>query len=196
MNNIKLLILGDSITVGDMGAGISPETAYHSLVADAFRRAGLEVEIIISALHGVYASYALRRFNRMVLCHNPDYVLIFLGSNDAGSTKMRATITPEDYRIGLHSLAELCLKHNIAPILVGPPRIDIDCQFSMKLYFEASRKVSQDLVIPFVDLFVKFSNVECLSQYFPDGLHPNLEGSQIIAESLGQILIPYLLVNV
>lgn len=189
MEKLRLVILGDSITAGCNETGVTAETTYPTLLDHSLKLAGLDVELIVSALHGVYTDYAVRRFDRMVLGHFPDHVLILLGSNDAASTESRSAASPDEYRTGLKSLVELCLEWNIVPIVASPtPRCDVACQYSMTQYVEAARGVAQQFGIEFADLFERFSDAGAHADLLPDGLHPSPAGNKVIADALAELL--------
>ncbi|MFT5326906.1 MAG: lysophospholipase L1-like esterase [Planctomycetaceae bacterium] len=154
MNDVRLLILGDSITAGCVETGVPPQNSYPSLLRDAFNRESPDVTVIVSALHGVYVDYVLRRFDRMVLRHQPDNVLIFLGANDAGATETRPAISPDQFAADLVSLVSRCRENDISPVIASPIPCAMDrCLHPMNQYADASRDTARRCKAGFVDLF-------------------------------------------
>lgn len=147
----------------------------------------------MSALHGVYVDYAIRRFDRMVAQHRPDYVLILLGSNDARPLGMRAVTTPDDYRDALTLLGTLCLQGGAVPVIASPPpRSDADCEYPLQAYAEAACTAANHLSVEFIDLYRSFESRGSLDTLFPDGLHPGPAGNRVLAGDLSTKLIPLL----
>ncbi|MGZ0174870.1 MAG: SGNH/GDSL hydrolase family protein [Planctomycetales bacterium] len=190
MNDVRLLILGDSITAGCVETGVPPQNSYPSLLRDAFNRESLDVTVIVSALHGVYVDYVLRRFDRMVLRHQPDNVLIFLGANDAGATETRPAISPDQFAADLVSLVSRCRENDISPVIASPIPCAMDrCLHPMNQYADASRDTARRCKAGFVDLFNAFDRSGGLA-LLPDGLHPNPHGNTVIARTLATALSP------
>lgn len=192
MNPLRLLILGDSITAGCVETGVRPENSYPGLLRDAFKRESLDVDVVVSALHGVYVDYALRRFDRMVLRHRPDYAMIFLGANDAGSTDARPAVPPEQYTADLSALIEQCRQNDIQPLVVSPiPCASDRCRHRMTQYADAAREAAGRTDAVFVNLYQAFEKAGGVA-LLPDGLHPNPQGNIAIAISLAVVLTPML----
>lgn len=84
---IVAVFLGDSITAGWREWGVlQPETAYPALWAQAVRHRyrSSALSVINAGLGGSTAADGLSRFQRDVLTHRPDLVVICYGLNDAG----------------------------------------------------------------------------------------------------------------
>ncbi len=193
MSRPRIVLLGDSITAGCHETGVTSETTWPALLKPLLNAAELDVELIVSALHGVYVDYAVRRFTRMVARHQPDHVLILLGSNDAASTQMRPRISAEHYRDGLESLVGLCRQHSASPIIASPPpRTDDGDNDLLCDYADVSSNLSETTGVDFIDLFGGLSKVEFLSELLPDCQHPNPSGNRIIAELVAKRLVTIL----
>ncbi len=146
-------------------------------------RGGVDVELIVSALHGVYMAYAVRRFERMVGRHNPDYVVILLGANDAVPAGTNAVASPEDFQASLETLVRQCEFHGAIPIIASPPpRSDTRCCELLRSYAKAAETVATRAGLPFVDLFTRLNEERFLSELLPDCQHPTPAANGIIAE--------------
>lgn len=188
MTNQRLLILGDSITAGCVETGVTSENAYPRLLSDALGENALGVEIVVSALHGVYADYAIRRFDRMVLRYRPNFVLIFLGANDAGPSGDRSPIAPEQFQADLTLLVTRCVEAGIAPCVASPiPCTSDRCDYPMIDYAVAARESARQCDVSYVELFEPFSQAGGV-ELLPDGLHPNPQGNIVIARTLSAAL--------
>jgi lysophospholipase L1-like esterase len=186
------VILGDSITAGINDDGEPTKATYPGLLDRSLRFNGLNVQVTVSALPGVYVDYAIRRFDRMVRRYEPDSVLVLLGTNDACSTVSRARTAPPEFEVGLRSLASMCLQESATPIIASPPpRFDVRNEFPMQQYAGVAHDVARRLGLEFADLFDRFTSTGCPADHFPDGLHPDLDGHVIIADSLTTVLVPH-----
>lgn len=92
---INIVIIGDSISHGCVGGGISHDynTVYHNRLRLMINRKypSIPVNIINTAIGGSSADVALANFERDVLPHKPDLVIICFGLNDVNGTVERYT---------------------------------------------------------------------------------------------------------
>lgn len=177
-----LLILGDSITAGCDETGVTAENAWPQLVLQGLERAGVNVKLTVSALHGAYTDYAIRRFDRMVSRHSPDAVLILLGSNDAGPASDLPTTTPAEYRSNLSEIVDRCLRLDARPFITSPlPRTDRTCDYGIEQYARAAANVAASSRVPFLDLYAAFCEVDDFAALVPDGQHPGPTGNRLMA---------------
>ena len=179
----RIVLLGDSITVGCRETGVTAQTTYPSYLKRQLGRAGLDVELIVSALHGVYMGYAVRRFERMVGRHNPNYVMIMLGANDAVPAGRNSRTSPEDFQTALESLVRLCTLTKATAIIASPPpRSDARSSFLLKSYAETARSIADQSELPFIDLFTTLNEERFLNKLLPDCQHPSPAANRIIAD--------------
>jgi acyl-CoA thioesterase I len=83
---VTLVAFGDSVTMGYTASGvIEHENTYHARVRRMLHQAYpmLVVNAINAGVAGGQAPSGLKRFDRDVLCHRPDILLIAFGLNDA-----------------------------------------------------------------------------------------------------------------
>src|SRR5687768_1311329 len=80
LRRTRLLFVGDSVAAGH---GLAGAPAYPQLVSARLAERGLDVEVVVDALDGADSAYVLKRFDRMVTAHDPDWVVLALGLNDA-----------------------------------------------------------------------------------------------------------------
>lgn len=193
----KLLLLGDSVTVGAGFSGVDDETCYVSLLRSELQDAGAHLTIRASALDGADTGYALRRFDRMVARQSPDVIVISLGLNDARPPGARSRISPERYGENLEQLTEKSLAIDVRPILcTPPPRLDV-CENgqpawkTMRPYAQAARGVADKYNLPLIELYDEFVSREDLESLLPDRLHPGRAGHQIIARQFARTLVPF-----
>ncbi len=181
-SEIRLLILGDSITAGCDETGVTSENAYPQLVLRELERAGVNVELTVSALHGAYTDYVIRRFERMVARHSPDAVLILLGSNDAGPASDQPATAPAEYQSNLSEIVNRCLFLEAQPFVASPlPRTDRTCDYAIEQYVQAAAAVAKSFGVPFLDLHGAFCQEEKFAALVPDGQHPGPAGNRLMA---------------
>lgn len=190
---MRLLLLGDSVTVGDGFSGVTARTRYVSHLRS--RLGPSHLELIDSALEGIDSGYALKRFNRMVTAFDPDAVLVLLGLNDARPPGARLAATPEQFRQNMLGLVDRILAIEARPILASPnPRFSIDAGEDtpelMRPYADAVRDVAEHYQVGWIDLYERFLQQGDLLRLVPDGIHPGPAGHELIAEVLSESLAP------
>jgi len=76
----KLLILGDSISAG---YGLKKSENWVQILEDSVNSSGLQLKIINSSISGDTTIGGLSRIENDLATHEPNYVLVELGGNDA-----------------------------------------------------------------------------------------------------------------
>ena len=194
----RIVILGDSVTVGCGYCGVSDDTRYVHLLESELAKAGLNIELIPSALDGVDTAYAIRRFQRMVGAFQPDHVLVMLGANDASPPGTRRRIAPVEYRENLHKIVERILALDARPLLASPiPRWNSETgdptqHELMQPYATAVDDVAAHYLVPCANVYNRFCSHGVLESLIPDGIHPGPLGQQLIAETIFDTLVPLL----
>ena len=188
---VKIVALGDSLTVGETGFISSPEepaTPYpeglQSLAEDYLRnrRSPLSVIVLNRGINGDLTSGMIERFPNDVVSEKPDHVIILGGSNDIGWGLDPATIAHNltniyDAALGKGIRAVACS----VPSILGfdeliPPRLELN----RIIMAEATRRK-----MPFMDLFMETAHPQSkrlLENYSADGLHLNAKGYRRVAE--------------
>jgi lysophospholipase L1-like esterase len=120
----------------------------------------------------------------------PNIVVIMLGANDAYPyLKQDNASFIEDYIKLIASFQTLASKPQIW--IVKPPPVFHNGTGLSTPYFEANvipsiEQVSNKTNLPTIDVYSTLANH---SDYFPDGVHPNSEGSKLIAEEVYKAII-------
>jgi len=197
---MRVLFLGDSVTAGHgLTVEDSPPVSHDSLSTAALppqarlgylgmiARQASGCELVASALDGVDTSYALKRFGRMVTAHDPDWVVVLLGLNDAWPCGGRAPTLPDAYADNLLGLVDRIVALGARPVLVAPnPQVQLGddgvAHDLMPAYVAALRRVAQQLDYPWIDLHAAFLADGRLDALLPDGTHPSSEGHRLIAD--------------
>src|SRR5271157_2937907 len=88
---MKIVALGDSLTVGETGFSDSDESASYPKHLETLAKqhltslqSGVEVNVLNRGINGDLTSGMLERFSRDVVDEKADYVIILGGANDIG----------------------------------------------------------------------------------------------------------------
>ena len=194
--NGRLVVLGDSVTVGAGFSGVDGATRYISILEGLFHAAGIDSHLTCSALDGVDTGYALRRFDRMVGRHDPDVVVVMLGLNDARPPGGRPACPPARFARNLAQLVDRSLELGARPILsTPPPRLDAPTEADgisglMGPYADRVRQVAESFHVELIDVYAALVGHSEPASLIPDRLHPGPEGHRIIARKFASTLIP------
>jgi acyl-CoA thioesterase-1 len=172
-----VVILGDSLTAG---LGVLVEESFPSRLQDLFVAEGYgEVEIINAGVSGDTTAGGLRRIDE-VLTPDVRVVVVALGGNDA----LRG-LSVSQTRTNLTGIIEKSLAAGAAVLLTGmegPTNLGEDYRTNFRNAFHeiAAQFRGRIRFVPF--LLEGVAGIPALNQ--PDGIHPNAEGAQKIAELL------------
>ncbi|MBM79731.1 MAG: hypothetical protein CMJ78_03945 [Planctomycetaceae bacterium] len=194
LKSTRIVVLGDSVTVGNGFSGVTEETAFITLLKRRFHDQLPNIEIVRSALDGVDTEYAIKRFDRMVTNLTPDHVVIMLGLNDAKPKSARPTLTPAEFAGNLCVLTDRCIDIGAKPTLASPsPRLDIPCKTGgvediIVAYADAVRYVCREFAIPCINVYDQFLYNGKFDKLLPDGLHPGVDGHRLIADTFAETI--------
>lgn len=203
-HGLRLLVLGDSVSVGNGFSGVTSETCYATRLGQELASANVTVEVTTSAIEGIDTGYALKRFPRMVTALDPDHAIVMLGLNDACPPGKRPPITPAEYRQNLLGIVDRMLSLDIRPWLVASnPRRDdtadsqvlaAPCRPSwemMRPYADVVVDIAHQFHLTSLNLFERFLALGNLHERIPDGIHPDPLGHAWIAAWLAELLVPF-----
>ncbi len=171
-----ILFFGDSLTAG---YGLSTEEAFPALVEKELNKGGRQVKVVNGGLSGETSAGGLSRID-WLLQQPLDIFVLELGAND-GLRGLPTTETRKNLQAILDRVkarypkAKLVLAGMMVPPNMGKSYAD---DF-MKIYPELAKKNNATL-IPF--LLYGVAGNEKLNQ--ADGIHPNVEGHQIVARNI------------
>jgi acyl-CoA thioesterase-1 len=176
----KLLILGDSISAG---YGLKESENWVQLLETSLKLSGIELKIINSSISGDTTIGGLSRIESDLRTHNPNYVLVELGGNDA----LRGY--PIDrIKTNLLKIIDVSLAAEANPIIM---QIRIPPNYG-KNYIAAFESIYSEIAeeknIPLLTfLLEKVALDKTLMQ--PDGIHPNQKAQIIIANQVEKELL-------
>lgn len=176
-----ILFLGDSLTEG---LGLEPEQAFPNLVDERLKAEGYNnISIINAGISGSTSASALERMQWYVRSR-PDLVILSLGANDG----LRG-LDVDNMKNNLAKTIEFAQSNNIQVALTGmltPPNMGEEYTSSFAQVFpDLAEKYNLDFM-PF--LLQDVAGIPELNQ--ADGIHPNPEGSRIVADHVYHFLLP------
>ncbi len=180
----RIVFFGDSITAG---YGLSTEQAFPALIQQKLNEKNLPYEAINAGLSGETSAGGLGRID-WILKAKPDIFVLELGGNDG----LRGLSLKETEKNLTMIVAKVKKRNPDAIVVLAgmqiPPNLGTDYTEDFKnLFGKVARKTKSEL-IPF--LLDKVGGYPELN--LPDGIHPNVEGHTIVAETVWKNLKQYL----
>jgi acyl-CoA thioesterase I len=179
----KIVALGDSLTAG---LGLQETQAYPALLQQKLDQDGYRWEVVNAGVSGDTSAAGLQRLDWSLQQKNVRVLILELGANDG----LRG-LPVEQMKSNLAAIIESARARQIAVLLLGmeaPPNYGPE-------YASSFRQVYRDLVrqykVPFIPFMLdKVAGISSLNQ--ADGIHPNVEGTRIVADTLWHALRPML----
>lgn len=180
-----IVFFGDSLTAG---YGLAPEQAYPALIEQKILADQLPYEVIPAGLSGETTAGGLRRINWILKKTPVDIFILALGSND-----------------GLRGVEPSVIEHNLQSMIVKVKTKNPNAKIVIT-GLQMSPNLGQDYVDQFNQIFPRLAvkNNATLIPFLlegvagtpamnlADGIHPNVEGHQIIANNVWNHLRPLL----
>ncbi|EDL60882.1 esterase [Gimesia maris DSM 8797] len=204
-----IVTFGDSTT-----ATRGPLVVYSMILEKELPAAGVPVKVVNSGIGGHTTQNAIARFEKDVLQHDPDLVVIQYGINDSAVDVWRdppatqSRVSVEQYAANLRKMIKQLKEKQISVILMTPnslrwiPRLkklygkppydpeDVQgFNVLLKSYAAAVRKIAKEENVPLVDVYAAFENYDkqanqAADDLLLDGMHPNTQGQKMVADLL------------
>jgi acyl-CoA thioesterase-1 len=175
-------VLGDSIAAG---YGLRRDESFPARLQEKIDRDKLPFEVVNAGLSGDTSAGALRRLD-WALEGDVRVLVVELGGNDG----LRG-LPPDELRKNLTAIVRAARARHLEVVLCGmeaPPNAG---QAYTTAFREAFTRVASDEHVPFVRFVLdKVAGVETLNQQ--DGIHPNVQGARIVADTVWPVLKPVL----
>jgi acyl-CoA thioesterase-1 len=178
----KIAILGDSLTAG---LGLLDTQSYPHLLQKKIDAEGFQYEVINAGVSGDTSAGGLRRLD-WVLKEDVRVVIVALGANDG----LRG-LSVSEMKHNLGQIIETARARNVTVILAGmeaPPNYGAEYAASFRQAYRELAQQYRVLFIPF--LLDKVAGEATLNQ--ADGIHPNPQGAEIVADTVWNALKPLL----
>ncbi len=181
---MTVLCLGDSLTAGYR---LDQSQAYPALLQGKIDALGWNFEVINAGLGGDTTAAALRRLD-WLLQRRLDVLILAVGGNDA----LRGLPLKETQK-NLESIVSKTTSRypRVTVVLAGmqiPPNYGAQYVRQFRSLFPKVAEKHQTLLIPF--LLEGVAGQPELN--FPDGIHPNVRGQEIVAANVWKIIEPVL----
>jgi acyl-CoA thioesterase-1 len=178
----RIVAFGDSLTIG---LGLLEQEAYPALLQKKIDAAGYKFEVINAGVSGDTSAGGVRRLD-WALEGDVRVLIVAFGGNDG----LRG-LPVAQMKDNLSEIIDRARERNVVVILAGmeaPPNFGQDYAGQFR---EAFRDVALQKKVLFIPFLLKdVAGKPELNQ--GDGIHPNQQGTQIVAETVWSVLEPLL----
>lgn len=178
----KIVAFGDSLTAG---LGLTTAESYPSLLQKRLEADGYQYEVVNAGVSGDTSAGGLRRLD-WALEGDVRFLILELGANDLLRGQPVSAM-----KNNLSQIIERAKGRKVEVLLAGmyaPTNTGADYQREAQEAFQSLAREHNVKLIPF--FLDRVAGVESLNQ--ADGIHPNAEGTRIVAETVYQALRPAL----
>lgn len=178
----KIVAFGDSLTAG---FGLPQEASYPALLQAKLNADGFAYEVVNAGVSGDTSAGGVRRID-WALDGDVKIVILELGANDILRGQPISAM-----KENLALIIERAKAHGVTLLLAGmeaPTSIGLDYRKSVHDAFTSLAREHQVALIPF--LLEGVGGIDSLNQ--SDGIHPNQEGTRIVADTVYKALRPLL----
>jgi acyl-CoA thioesterase-1 len=179
--NPKIVVLGDSLTAG---LGLLELQAFPALLQAKLRADGYKWDVINAGISGDTSAAGLQRVNWALSQGDVRILVLELGANDG----LRG-LPVSEMKKNLAGIIEAAQAKSIAVLLAGmeaPPNFGPEYTVSFRQVYRDLAKEYKVTLLPF--LLDKVAGNPALNQ--GDGIHPNIEGTAIVADTVWNKLRP------
>ncbi|MEL6922762.1 MAG: arylesterase [Bacteroidota bacterium] len=181
----KILFYGNSLTAA---YGLEPTQGFAHLIQLKIDSLGLDYEVVNAGLSGETTKGGLARIDWILDNNKVDVFVLELGGNDG----LRGIDPKASYQNLEQIIQKVQAKHpDVSIVLAGmeaPPNMGTDFTSKFRKMYPELAKQYDAALIPF--LLDGVGGIPELN--LPDGIHPNVEGHQIVAENIWKVLQPIL----
>ncbi|KAK9457084.1 SGNH hydrolase-type esterase domain-containing protein [Dipodascopsis uninucleata] len=163
LNLDKVVLFGDSIITGSFSQNLGFNLA--PALQDDY---SCKLDVLVRGFNGYTTEMAIHLIDPLLKALHKEeseikLLVIFFGTNDAAYGIPRS-VSPERYQDNLRTIVERAHSFKISTVLVGPSlhehTDDFDPRSSSRnrMFTAAARELSQELSVPFVDLWNEFAS--------------------------------------
>jgi acyl-CoA thioesterase I len=176
----RIVALGDSLTAG---LGLLERQSYPSLIQAKLQEQGYKFEVVNAGVSGDTSAAGLQRLD-WALDGNVRILILELGANDG----LRG-LSIEQMKKNLDEIVSRAQARGITVLLLGmeaPPNFGPEYARSFRQVY---RDVARDHHLAFVPFMLdRVAGDAALNQ--GDGIHPNVEGTRLVADTIWDALKP------
>jgi acyl-CoA thioesterase-1 len=177
----KIVVLGDSLTAG---LGLLENQAYPALLQQKLDAEGYGWDVLNEGISGDTSAAGLQRLDWALDQGDVRILVLELGANDG----LRG-LPVSEMKKNLAAIIEHAQQKRIAVLLAGmeaPPNFGPEYTVSFRQVYRDLAKQYKVTLLPF--LLDKVAGNAALNQ--SDGIHPNVEGARIVADTVWSVLKP------
>jgi acyl-CoA thioesterase-1 len=178
----RVVAFGDSLTIG---LGLLEQEAYPALLQRKIDEAGYQFEVVNAGVSGDTSAGALRRLD-WALEGDVKVLIVAFGGNDG----LRG-LPVSQMKENLATIIDKARERNVVVILAGmeaPPNFGQEYATQFRQAFQEVALKKRVLFLPF--LLNNVAGKPELNQ--ADGIHPNQQGTRIVADNVWTLLEPLL----
>ena len=179
----KIVAFGDSLTAG---YGLAPQESYPALLQKMIDGDGFKYEVVNAGVSGDTSAGGVRRIDWSLDAGNVRFLILELGANDF----LRGQPVSET-RKNLARIIERAQSRGVRVLLAGMLTTtesgrDYEVEIS-----DAYRSLADEYKVTLIPFFLEgVAGIDRLNQ--PDRVHPNAEGTRIVAANVYRHLKPLL----
>jgi acyl-CoA thioesterase-1 len=177
----KIVVLGDSLTAG---YGLLELQAFPALLQEKLNEDGYGWEVVNAGISGDTSAAGLQRLDWALDQGDVRILILELGANDG----LRG-LPVSEMKKNLAAIIDHAQSKSISVLLAGmeaPPNFGPEYTVSFRQVYRDLAKEHKVTLLPF--LLDKVAGVATLNQ--SDGIHPNVEGARIVADTVWNVLKP------
>jgi len=177
----RIVVLGDSLSAG---LGLLETQAYPAVLQNKLRADGYKWEVVNAGVSGDTSAAGLQRADWAMDQGRVKIMVLELGAND-GLRGLPVT----EMKKNLAAIIEHAQARHVAVLLAGmeaPPNFGPEYTVSFRQVYRDLASQYKVTLLPF--LLDKVAGVPSLNQ--GDGIHPNVDGAQIVADTVWSALRP------
>lgn len=161
----------------------------------------LNMNLINAGIGGHTSEHGAARFERDVLTHDPDYVILCFGTNDFyRKNGITPQVTVAKYRENLISFVEQLRAVDAVPILMTPPFISENASggaalyregsvnAALDVYVEAMRDIAEEYDVDLIDIHAVCDAYTVGTFLSADGVHLSMLGNNVYTDTIADYM--------
>lgn len=162
----------------------------------------LNMQLVNSGIGANTTDHAAARFERDVLAHEPDFVIMCFGTNDFyRANGVMPQVSLDDYRANLQSFVDQIKDSGAVPILMTPPFISEGASggpalypegtvnAALDTYVETMREVAAENEVGLIDIHAVCDNGQTVSTFLiSDGVHLSKLGNSVFTDEISRFM--------
>jgi len=190
---VTIVLFGDSVTTG---YGVDPGESYAGLLTKIMRSDIYgDIQMVNAGVNGDDSSEALERFERDVLTHNPDIVVIQFGLNDSQNN----LVNVRTFRSNIANMVSRLPVGCTAVLMTSNTFLDVggtdwkERSGTLDAYMAVLRDLSREKSLPLADVHAAWehklrSDRRHIEKLYVDPVHPSPTGHRLIYETTMSVL--------